>query len=991
MNKQLRLRNIVSSILITSVAAGAVVASSRAFAETADDDMSKLYLEATEASSAKDYATAVEKYKAYLQLDPESAEVKGELAKAEAALLESQNAGVAPAASAAAPAGKTFEKVLAQYEAVRAEAQMAIAEADAMTAKGDASKALLLLSEVDSALPENSSSSQLRDRIALSRQRAMIALRGESGQVVSERMTEQQTRVIRDRVLQARKSLDRARADRSRHMLPEAIKAIDEAKATLPNVTSTRELSQEIDVERALVYAEYFYDAVERRSPVEAETNLKMVKDLIGGEHKIYRQLAAFFAEWRSTPAAQNPATINPGFIKSEAEATELLSKGHAQYLYGDFRGALDTYNKVLLHLPDNAQAKSMQVRIHNVLANSGEYNREIARASLLADVSEKWNMARMFVPVGTQQAEKKESPVVLKMRGIKVPVSLRDAPLQRAIETLVELSQSYDPVGRGVDIVLTDQGKDLPPITLTLQQPQPLDKVLDIVLDNVNYTYEIKDDIVRIIPNTGTKGLETREFTLSPQVVKRMGGVKRSAGGSSSPFGSSGSEAVEENSEELIIRNFFERSAGCKWDGDKSLAYDATSNMLMVTQDRNTLDRIDKTILSMSVAETKQVNIEAKFIEVNNSTLNQLVSNWQLTRGEGNDMYIRAQTGNRTVADAHAVASTDSKTTIYTPGREGFTNADGIVYEPTEPQDYTVSQPPPQVTRQPNYGSGMGPTFTGVIGTVGDYDLRLILNAVSGSDGTDLMAAPSLTVVSEQEATIKIVQLLRWPQSYDDMQIQVSSSNNNNNNNNGNGGGASSVGITPGTPQFDEEATEVGIQMRVVPRVNKEEKTISLELSPEIKEFEGFVEYGGTAVAIASGTIVTTPAGFFQPVFNLRQVSTTVEIYDGGTMVIGGLTREEVRTVNDKVPILGDLPLIGSAFRSTGKSITKKNLLIFVTANLMARGGGTESGRFRGVSNGATYSNPSLFTSSGPIFREFDAQGEETVSGDSVDPTAMR
>ena len=68
--------------------------------------------------------------------------------------------------------------------------------------------------------------------------------------------------------------------------------------------------------------------------------------------------------------------------------------------------------------------------------------------------------------------------------------------------------------------------------------------------------------------------------------------------------------------------------------------------------------------------------------------------------------------------------------------------------------------------------------------------------------------------------------------------------------------------------------------------------------------------------------------------------MTTKVTIWDGATLVMGGLTREEVKKVNDKVPVLGSLPLIGRLFRSKGESSQKRNLLIFVTANLVNPGG---------------------------------------------------
>lgn len=972
MKKQLRIQKVISSAFITTALTGAVVASPSAFAEGEDNDQLKatLYLEAESAASEQKFDVAVEKYRAFLKLDPNNEEAKARLEEVEIALRDSKSSTVE-----ASPKNE-FERIIQQRNAIYREAEAAIAEAE-FIAPDDPDRAIRLLGEIQSALPKTPSSRPYFDKIAVVRQDAQLARTKLNQLELAEEMTAAEREAIRESTLAARRSLSRAKEERSRHMLAEAIKSLDEAKLLLPNISSTSEISKAIDEERALVYSSYFFDMVERRSAVEAASYMKMVEELLGKDHKIYKQLAAFYKEWRNTADAQNPEALNPGAIRAQRECREALLRGKAQYQYGDYQSALESYTKALLYMPDNAEAKAMQIRIRKILADSGAYNREVTRETMFADIDEKWKLAMPFTAVAAvDESDEKTNPVEAKMARINIPVALRDAPLQRAIDTISELSVINDPVGRGIDIVLIDPENKNPPLVNLQMKSQPMDKVLKTMLSTVGYRYDVnKDGIVEVTPNIGSAGLDQEEFTVSPKVVSRMAGKKAASGGEGSVFGSSGEEVADENSEEVGIKNFLAR-AGVSWEGDRSLVYDATSNLLIVTQDRKGMDRIRNILRSLSTAETKQVNIEAKFIEVNSTVLNEIATNWQLTRGEGEKMFVRASTNNRTVAEAHATVAKDSKTLIYTPEKAEYTDEEGIFHPGIDPQTEEFSQPPPQVTRQPNYGLNNLETFTGVIGTAGNYDLRLVLNAISSRDGADLMAAPSLTVQSEMEATIKIVQLLRWPQSYDDMEIEVGGGNNYNNNDDNNNNstyGNASIGITPGTPQFDEEATEVGIQMRVLPRVNKEENSITLELAPEIKEFEGFIEYGGTAVAIAGGIVVTTPAGFFQPVFNLRQVSTTVEVYDGGTIVIGGLTREEVRTVNDKVPVLGDLPLIGSAFRSTGKSITKKNLLIFVTANLMARGGGTESGLFKGVQTGSTYSNPSLFISSGPIYRDYD------------------
>ena len=117
--------------------------------------------------------------------------------------------------------------------------------------------------------------------------------------------------------------------------------------------------------------------------------------------------------------------------------------------------------------------------------------------------------------------------------------------------------------------------------------------------------------------------------------------------------------------------------------------------------------------------------------------------------------------------------------------------------------------------------------------------------------------------------------------------------------------------------------------------------RSISLDLNPRVTEFDGFIEYGGPSIAISGSTTVTVPSGFYQPIFSVRDISTRVTLRDGATLMMGGLTREEVKKVTDKVPILGDLPLLGRLFRSKGQTTRKRNLLIFVTATLVTPGGG--------------------------------------------------
>jgi len=265
------------------------------------------------------------------------------------------------------------------------------------------------------------------------------------------------------------------------------------------------------------------------------------------------------------------------------------------------------------------------------------------------------------------------------------------------------------------------------------------------------------------------------------------------------------------------------------------------------------------------------------------------------------------------------------------------------------------IPQPAPSFPGGINLGN-TNQSYSANVGIIGAETLGLAIRAIEENAGSDLMSSPSLTVLDGKTAVIKVAQLLRYPQAYGDTQSNVGTSGGGGNGNGGVTTGAA-VAITAGTPQ-DFTIQEVGVTLEVTPTVAADD-SIALNLKPKVTEFEGFVEYGGTSVAISGGVTVSVPSGFFQPIFSTREVTTEVTVFDGATVVIGGLTREEVKTIDDKVPVLGSIPLIGAAFRSSGKSIQKKSLMVFVTANLVSPGGATLRSSHPGMRAGSTFSNP--------------------------------
>jgi general secretion pathway protein D len=141
---------------------------------------------------------------------------------------------------------------------------------------------------------------------------------------------------------------------------------------------------------------------------------------------------------------------------------------------------------------------------------------------------------------------------------------------------------------------------------------------------------------------------------------------------------------------------------------------------------------------------------------------------------------------------------------------------------------------------------------------------------------------------------------------------------------------------VTPGS----FETREVGVILNVTPTVGPDGYTIDLTMVPEVAELVDWIQYGST-ITLETGVVGARQSREFQfnipqPVFSSRNATTSIVIWDGQTVVMGGLIREELTTINDKIPFLGDIPLLGALFRSKGQDSKKMNLLIFVTARLV-------------------------------------------------------
>jgi general secretion pathway protein D len=184
------------------------------------------------------------------------------------------------------------------------------------------------------------------------------------------------------------------------------------------------------------------------------------------------------------------------------------------------------------------------------------------------------------------------------------------------------------------------------------------------------------------------------------------------------------------------------------------------------------------------------------------------------------------------------------------------------------------------------------------------------------------VLSAPRIVTKSGEEATIRVGERHYFPEVYEADTDPATM-------------------LTIAYQDFTEKL--LGIELVVTPEVDGDQ--ITLALNPRIIELTGWQNYQLAPANsiynhrqnIISKNYTHNKAVVARlPIFKKREIQTEVRISDGSTIGMGGLISEKIESFEDKVPVLGSLPLIGRLFRNEGERAVKRNLLMFVTAKIV-------------------------------------------------------
>jgi general secretion pathway protein D len=707
----------------------------------------------------------------------------------------------------------------------------------------------------------------------------------------------------------------------------------------------------------------------------EARSLLTEVADSDPGNVSAEQQL-----EFLDDPIRTNQA-LDYDHTKNVEQVKHSLYRGEGAYDLGLYDKAEEHFHDVLRVDPYNKAARRWLERCATIKADYFRAAYDENRARMLMQVDEAWELA--LPPVGLQdlgggfQLEENtgKTSITAKLQQIIIPViDFQDTTVQEAVDFLRVRSKELDTTtlneaDKGINFVVkgatvtgvVDAGVDaeagglgggadtggarIDSLNIT---NVPLGVALQYICEKARLRYKVDEFAVTLLPLSSdeSEDVVTRRWAVPPTFVNFIESGSDGGGGGGGeldPFADAGDGNGSVIKARLPVKTLLE-GQGVKF-GEGTSANILTGT-LIVRNSPTQLELVDAIVKAALLDTPRQIKILTKFVEVSQENGEELGFDWVITPFGTNRLFAGGGTvGSGTTRTGSDFISPVDFTTI--PGIPAATGdqVTGIATAANRSGDFAINRNNiDAILNNPSRTAQSTNVAPGILSLTGLFDqgqIQMIMRGLSQKKGTDVMTAPSVMARPGDKATIEIIREFIYPTEYEPPELPNSVGATGGVGGAAGGGGAGIFPVTPATPTtFDTRKT--GVILEIEPNVGANDSVIDLRFAPEIVEFEGFVNYGSPITSPASDAlgnpvqVVITENRIEMPIFSTRKVTTGITIYDGYTVAVGGLMREDVQSVEDKVPVLGDLPFIGRLFQTKAENHIKSNLIIFVTAEII-------------------------------------------------------
>lgn len=691
---------------------------------------------------------------------------------------------------------------------------------------------------------------------------------------------------------------------------------LSEALKRCPNHTDSKVKIGEVN---SVLYDYYTSVANDRLQMRDYESAINFYRQAL--EHKEGDEALKGIQRARKlldTAASQQLSKIVNTDLSEEEQVYQMIKQAEEKVVNGQYEEAKTILKQAIKLESEDPRPRRM---LRDVIAKQNKVIRseqELERSQIMLDV------LRKISPEASEDTEdvgneSTDAPGEVARKAMwarlmnKIPaVSLDNNTVSEAVQFLIEEGN--------IPIVLDAAGVN-DKISLDAEGPTIL-TVIEYICDTANLNYIVTGSAVIIAKGDGQ--METRIWTVSPGVVSKASEMETEES-SSDAFGGifdtdTGTDedfTAMETEPELVraLKDYI----GQEVEGS-SIFLEPVSGTLVARNTVKNLELIDSYLKNLDESgDQVQVEIQARFIQISDQDLNEisfgmkLRSPWKVISAHNKD-------GNALVANPTDFTGALRR---YSKGTRNSRYADRLSSVMNMVGVSTVGNN--QVTDEV-----LG-FFTNALT---DPEVGLIFNAIDNKTNADVLSAPSVTTVSGQpRVTIKQITEVMYPEDYTVYKpaIIYSSSSQFNLLNPSNGPDISAM---PGYATVESTLKEdVGIELTVSPIVADDKRTVSMDINCKTS---GEIEPRTVSVYVGNEILGIDPIELDIPRFKFSEVKTQVVVADGETVVLGGMVTEALRQYKDKVPFLGDLPLIGRFFRAEGSYNEKKHLLIFVKTNII-------------------------------------------------------
>lgn len=771
----------------------------------------------------------------------------------------------------------------------------------------------------------------------------------------------------------ARQLVQEARLAYQAKRYSQAVEHYRSALLTLPDSAENAKLAQfiRLSLSDALIAKAMDYRTVGRYD--EAISFLREAVRLAPDNKRAEQELI-----YTSDPVRHNPA-LTPQHVGDVAEVSRLLELGYAQIDLGKFDEAEKTFKAVLEIDSYNTAARQ---GIENAARQRMQYykvSRNSTRAKMLSAVDAMWDESvtdgapadmateETFSPGLDAELQNSYSDRLAEM--VLPSIVFDDAPITDVVEALQNQITRFESTGlkadRHINITTNFGTPDSPGYKQIMEQTVRLNltnisvkDLLDLLVNQLGISYYYTPSGVEISYSGKDFGpMIERTFNVPPHFFDPRNDDEAEE--------EDGSEFGDESGSRMAIRRVNPvqvlKSQGISFPEGATARYSASTRRLTVRNTAHNLDEIQD-LLNVPLTEERQVVLNVIAMEVSEDDLNQLGFDWLLNVNFNGELH---STGGQELAST-ATGMPMFEGFVETQGKQGnhsvtsgLRSGRAVLSSGSGALEDLISTG--SVSDYRGHASQISPGIFGIRGVWEAVDVTMIMRGLAQRKGVDILHNPRLIFSpgAEEQVVFANVNEIFFPETWEAPEMSSNSSSNggnydyNNNNYGGNGNSSNMMSITAkgATPSdfvrfgMTEDAIGgIGTILQVHSAdISENGRFITLALTTTTNEFEGFINWGTpiySAMWAGDGGEISyfkiNQNYILQPMIKRYVENTKITVVPGSVIVMGGLKEASVVRFEDKVPVLGDLPLVGRLFRSEGEHKKRKALIYFAKVDVV-------------------------------------------------------